>query len=321
MEIKKNERIIGNYVCSVCDFKCSYISDWKRHLTRRKHKLSHKKSFLETFGTEKNEKNESHGYTCDICSRNYKTKSGLWKHKKICVVEETEIYTEADTVNTNTNIIVNTEKTHTELIMMLIKENAEFKNIIIEQQNKMMEVIKNGTHTTNNLYNTHNINNKTFNLQFFLNETCKDAMNLMEFVESIKLQLTDLERVGQIGYVEGISKVFINNLKDIDYTKRPIHCSDEKRETIYIKDENQWTKDDENKTGLTKAIKHVANKNIKMIPEWTKENPDYNDSASKTNDKYFKLVFNSMSGSTKEEANKNYEKIVKNIIKETVIEK
>lgn len=315
MEIKKNERIIGNYVCSVCDFKCSYISDWTRHLTRRKHKLSHKKSFLETFGNEKNEKNES--YACDICFRNYKTKSGLWKHKKICVVGETETYTETDT-----NIIVNTEKTHTELIMMLIKENAEFKNIIIEQQNKMMEVLKNGTHnTTNNLYNTHNINNKTFNLQFFLNETCKDAMNLMDFVESIKLQLTDLERVGQIGYVEGISKVFINNLKDIDYTKRPIHCSDEKRETIYIKDENQWTKDDENKTGLTKAIKHVANKNIKMIPEWTKENPDYNDSASKTNDKYFKLVFNSMSGSTKEEANKNYEKIVKNIIKETVIEK
>ena len=307
MEIKKNERIIGNYVCVLCDFKCSYESDWERHLTRRKHKISHKKSFLETFGNEKNEKNESSGYRCDACSRIYKTKSGLWKHKKICVIENT--YT-------------NTEKNHTELIMMLIKENAEFKNIIIEQQNKMMEVIKNGTHnTTNNLYNTHNINNKTFNLQFFLNETCKDAMNLMEFVESIKLQLTDLERVGQIGYVEGISKVFINNLKDIDYTKRPIHCSDEKRETIYIKDENQWTKDDENKTGLTKAIKHVANKNIKMIPVWTKENPDYNDAESKTNDKYFKLVFNSMSGSTKEEADKNYEKIVKNIIKETVIEK
>lgn len=307
MEIKKNERIIGNYVCVLCDFKCSYESDWERHLTRRKHKLSNKKSFLETFGNEKNEKNESSGYSCDACSRIYKTKSGLWKHKKICVIEHT--YT-------------NTEKNHTELIMMLIKENAEFKNIIIEQQNKMMDVIKNGTHnTTNNLYNTHNINNKTFNLQFFLNETCKDAMNLMEFVESIKLQLTDLERVGQIGYVEGISKVFINNLKDIDYTKRPIHCSDEKRETIYIKDENQWTKDDENKTGLTKAIKHVANKNIKMIPEWTKENPDYNNAESKTNDKYFKLVFNSMSGSTKEEADKNYEKIVKNIIKETVIEK
>ena len=313
MEIKKNERIMGNYVCLTCDFKCCYESDWERHLTRRKHKVSHKKSFLETFGTEKNEKNES--YSCDICSRNYKTKSGLWKHKRICVVEDTDI-------NTNININTNPEKTHTELIMMLIKENAEFKNIIIEQQNNMMEVLKNGTHnTTNNLYNTHNINNKTFNLQFFLNETCKDAMNLMEFVESIKLQLTDLERVGQIGYVEGISKVFINNLKDIDYTKRPIHCSDEKRETIYIKDENQWTKDDENKTGLTKAIKHVANKNIKMIPEWTKENPDYNNAESKTNDKYFKLVFNSMSGSTKEEADKNYEKIVKNIIKETVIEK
>jgi hypothetical protein len=143
----------------------------------------------------------------------------------------------------------------------------------------------------------------------------------MDFVDSIKLQLNDLEKIGQIGYVEGISKVFIQNLKDIDYTQRPIHCSDIKRETVYIKDENKWSKDDTNKTALTKAIKHVANKNIKQISEWQKVNPHYSNPESKQNDKYMKIILNSMSGSTKEESERNYEKIAKNIVKETIIEK
>jgi len=154
-----------------------------------------------------------------------------------------------------------------------------------------------------------------------VNETCKDAINLTDFVDQIKLSINDLEETGKIGYVEGISKVFIKNLNGIDLTRRPIHCSDTKRETIYIKDENQWSKDDENKTVLTKAIKHVANKNIKQISEWQKINPHYSDPESKQNDKYMKIVLNSMSGSTKEESDKNYEKIIKNIAKETVIDK
>ena len=111
------------------------------------------------------------------------------------------------------------------------------------------------------------------------------------------------------------------NLNDIDYTKRPIHCSDSKREILYIKNENEWTKDDDNKSNIKNAIKQVANKNIKNISEWQKIHPEYSDPESKQNDKYMKIVFNSMSGSTKEESNKNYEKIVKNIAKEVIIDK
>jgi hypothetical protein len=169
--------------------------------------------------------------------------------------------------------------------------------------------------------NNNNNNNKTFNLQLFLNETCKDAINLTDFVNQIQVSISDLEETGKLGYAEGISKVFIKNLNDIDYSNRPIHCSDSKREILYIKDDNQWIKDDEQKTNLTKAIKQVANKNIKKISEWQQLNPEYNNPDSKQNDKYMKIVLNSMSGSTKEEADKNYEKIAKNIAKEVVIEK
>ena len=154
----------------------------------------------------------------------------------------------------------------------------------------------------------------------YLNETCKNAINLTDFVDSIKVQIKDLEKVGEKGYAEGISDIFISNLQQLNTHSRPIHCSDSKRETLYIKDAEQWTKD-EDKTVLTKAIKQVANKNIKQISEWQKLHPEYSDPESKQNDKYMKIVLNSMSGSTKEESNKNYEKIVKNVIKETIIAK
>ena len=144
---------------------------------------------------------------------------------------------------------------------------------------------------------------------------------MTDFIDQIKVSLDDLETTGKVGYAEGISKLFIKNLNDINYNDRPIHCSDSKRETIYIKDNNQWSKDDQNKTALTRAIKYVANKNIKQISEWQKVHPDFSDPDSKQNDKYMQIVLNSMSGSTKEESDRNYEKIAKNVIKEVVIEK
>ena len=137
---------------------------------------------------------------------------------------------------------------------------------MIEQQNMMLEVIKNGTNNNNN--NTTNSHNKAFNLQFFLNETCKDAMNIMDFVDSIKLQLSDLERVGELGFVDGISNIIVKNLKELDVTERPIHCTDKKREVLYVKDEDKWEKDDE-KNKIKKAIKRVANKNIRLLLAFT----------------------------------------------------
>jgi hypothetical protein len=203
---------------------------------------------------------------------------------------------------------------------MLIDQNKELQQTLIEQSNTIINLSQQSkTHNTinSNCGNT----NKTFNLQVFLNETCKDAINMSDFINQIQISLSELEDTGRLGYAEGISKVFIKNLNNIDYTDRPIHCSDLKRETLYIKDNNQWAKDDANKSGLTKAIKLVANKNIKQISEWQKQHPQYSDPESKQNDKYMQIVLNSMSGSTKEESDKNYEKIAKNVIKEEVIEK
>jgi hypothetical protein len=201
------------------------------------------------------------------------------------------------------------------MILMLLKDNNEFKNMMLEQNKTIMSLAEKAG--TNNSYN----NNKTFNLQLFLNETCKDAINLSDFVNQIQVSINDLEETGTLGYAEGISKVFIKNLNDIDYNMRPIHCSDSKREILYIKENNEWNKEDEQKSNLTKAIKQVAHKNMKQISEWQKLNPNYSNPDTKQNDRYQKIIMNSMSGSTKEESDKNYEKIAKNIVKQTIIGK
>jgi signal recognition particle subunit SEC65 len=154
-----------------------------------------------------------------------------------------------------------------------------------------------------------------------LNETCKDALNISEFVDSIKVQLTDLETVGQDGYVEGVSKILIKNLNELDTCKRPIHCSDVKREVLYIKDNDKWSKEGNERQVIKKAIKDVSNKNIRQITEWANLNPDCRHSDSRKNDQYLKIVMNSMSGGSNEEQTTNIEKIITNITKSVIIEK
>ena len=190
-----------------------------------------------------------------------------------------------------------------ELVLTLLKQNCEL-------QTQMMEVIKTGTH------NTTNSHNKTFNLQLFLNETCKDAMNIMDFVDSIKLTLTDLEKVGKIGYVDGISNIISSNLKALDVTQRPIHCTDNKREVLYVKDENKWEKEVEDKTKLRKVIKSIASKNSKLLPKFKEVHPDCLKSESKYSDQYNKILVESFSGDCEKE-----NKIIKNISKGIVVEK
>ena len=198
-----------------------------------------------------------------------------------------------------------------------MKENSEFKQLMIEQNKHMLEMAKNSGHHNTNTTNSNN----SFNLNFFLNETCKNAMNIMDFVSQLQVGIKELEDTGRLGFSEGISKIFINGLKQIDISDRPVHCSDFKRETLYIKDNNQWNKESEDKTILTNAIKHVAHKNMKQISAWTKTHSDFNNSSSKENDKYLKIVSESMSGSSQEESDNNYNKIIKNIVKETIIDK
>jgi hypothetical protein len=290
--------------CEVCDYKCCKKTMLTQHLRTSKHQ---KATFLlQNATTEK--KN-----LCD-CGKQFQHHSSYYRHKKKCL----------EKCETNNNIISEPFNITPEMILNVIQQNQDFKNLLIEQnkknqelQNQMLEVIKNGTNNT-----THtNSHNKTFNLQIFLNETCKDALNIAEFVSSIKVQLEDLETTGRLGYVEGVSRIINKNLNDLDQNKRPIHCSDAKREVLYIKNDDQWIKENETKPILTKAIKQIANENIKQISEWRKKYPDCTDSESRKNDLYLNIVSNAMSGSTTEEQTTNYEKIITRVAKEVVIEK
>jgi len=303
---QKNSQFI---YCETCDFKCCKKGDFNRHILTAKHQKSTLANTLGDIGDNTHIKPKN---ICGTCNKEYKSRNGLWKHKKKCI--KTESYKLSD-------LTPNTQLTP-ELVIKLIEQNKELQQTLIDQNKTIIELSQKAcsNNTINNNNNCGNTN-KTFNLQVFLNETCKDAINMSDFVDQLQISISDLETTGQIGYAEGISKVFINNLNNIDYTDRPIHCSDSKRETLYIRENNQWSKDDDQKTNLTKAIKQVANKNIKQITEWQKLHPEFADPDSKENDKYMKIVLNSMSGSTKEESDKNYEKIAKNVIKNVVIEK
>jgi hypothetical protein len=285
------------YLCEKCDYKCCKKYDWERHIMTQKHRNDDKKV---TNDAEQGQQNITSQFKCS-CGKTYKYRQGLAVHKKKCQnLEE----------NKESNV------SDKEIIKLLIKENSEFKNMILD----VVKSIQPCNNTTNNV-NTTNNNNTTFNLQFYLNDTCKDAISLVDFVDSLKVQLDDLEETARLGYTEGVSRIIINGLNELEVCKRPIHCSDAKRETLYIKDQNEWTKEDPDKTHLSKAIKVVSKKNVQQIFEWQKKYPEYRDPESKQSDRYMEMICNTMDASSKEEQNKNMNKIIKNITKEVVIDK
>jgi hypothetical protein len=293
MITKESEKSHNVFICEKCDYKCCRKSDYNKHLTTTKHKNNDE----QLHQTQKK-------YTCS-CGKEYSFRQGLYLHKKKCKKNEENTVSENNN-NPQTNEIQELK----EFMKYLMKENSDLKNM-------MFDVIKNGTHNTTNNTNSHN---KTFNLNVFLNETCKDAMNIMDFVDSIKVQLTDLEKVGKIGYVEGISNIIVKNLNSLDETKRPVHCTDSKREVMYVKDEDKWEKENENKQKLRKAIKHVAHKNSKMLKEFKTKYPDCEKSESKFSDQYNKLIVEAMGGKGDNDLEKE-DKIMKNIAKEVIINK
>jgi hypothetical protein len=284
-----------NFECKSCDFKCSKKGDWTRHILRPKHIINQQ---MIQNDTNKTSENINKDYTCE-CGRIYKYHSGLYRHKKICKISD---------VNSDGIDLQDKDA----LILHLLKQNGEL-------QKSLIEMSKEKSITNNNTHN--NSHNKTFNLQFFLNETCKDALNITDFVSSIKPSLDDLENTGRRGYIEGISNIILKNLNNLEQYQRPIHCSDQKREILYIKNDNHWIKEGEEKPVLTKAIKVIANENIKMIKDWRDQNPDCTNVDSKKNNLYLKIVSNSMSGSDKEECDKNMSKIISNVAKEVIIGK
>ena len=311
MEILGNAimpKLCPKYLCKYCDYGTSKKSSFDNHLLSRKHFDRAKLYDEEINGNAIMPKLCSSKFQCQNCNKIFSSSSGLWKHKKIC--KEPEIHTINETVNEIAKKITDKD----ELIMFLIKENSEFKNIIMEQQSMMMKVLENGTNNVTNTNTNCMNNNKTFNLQLFLNETCKDAMNIMDFVDSIKLQLTDLEKFGELNYIDGISNIITNNLKALDVTQRPVHCTDKKRETMYIKDENKWEKEDDNNSKLRTAIKKISNKNINLLSQFREKYPDCNNSSSKISDKYDKMVIEVMGGLDGKTCEKE-DKIIHNISK------
>ena len=292
----------ADFECKLCNFKCCKLSDWNRHINTIKHKQRHNGNVLETPGNNFTPKNAE--FICD-CGKCYNSNSGLWKHKKSCqCVKKTCSNKEEPKMDVY------------DLVKYLMKENSELKALMVEQTNKILEKGINNHSNNNNTTHT-NSHNKAFNLNFFLNETCKNAMNITDFVDSIKLQLSDLIDVGERGYVEGISNIIVKKLNALDETERPIHCTDKKRETIYIKDEDKWEKDDEDKKKLRKVIRKVAFKNQNLFPQFKEKYPDYNDSDSKHSDQYSKIVIESLDDSNKEKQ----DKIIKKIANEVFIEK
>jgi len=307
--MKQNETYLSPKIskkrrCELCDYSTCKISDYIKHLETDKHKMKQ----FETNETYLSPK-ISNNFQC-ICGTCFNSRTTLWRHKKVCQYNK----------EPNTDVSQHLNFITPELVMELIKDNKEMKQIILEQNNTINNLVKNGTNQVTNSLNNNNNNNKTFNLQFFLNETCKDAMNIMDFVDSIKLQLSDLEKVGEVGYTQGISNIITTNLKALDVTQRPVHCTDKKRETMYIKDEDKWEKEDDNKSKLRKMIKKIANKNIKLLPQFREKYPDYSNSASRVSDKYDKMVIEAMGGSGNNDLEKE-DKIIHNISKCVIVDK
>ena len=330
---KKNaEQKYEVFNCLKCYFTCSKKSEWIRHNSTHKHKNL----------TNSNENN----CLCD-CGKTYRHMSSLCAHKKKCtactpetIKEETFVTTISQTASPCTNDTRSEISQLTNLVLEVVKSNNELQKQVIElTKNNQMITNNSNNHSNNNTNNTNNINshNKTFNLQVFLNETCKDAMNMSDFVDSLQIQLSDIENVGRNGFVAGISNIIIKNLKALDINKRPIHCNDQKRETVYIRDNNQWYNDskgygldDEDKNvvlnndmneiqehqKLKRAIKQVAHKNICMIREWKAKYPDCIYAESRKSDLYNKIVYESM-----DHNQVNSDKIIRKIVKEVIIDK
>ena len=286
---QKNSKI---FTCELCHFLTCNKNDYNRHNLTQKHIRNISATFSNNFATEKT-------HECGYCGKPYKDRTGLWRHKKKC--SSSGVFTpQPEKINKD------------EIIIMLLKQNAE---LIKGQQDVIIKLTENGTTNICGNTTTHtNSHNKAFNLNFFLNETCKNAMNITDFVDSIKLQLSDLMDVGELGYVDGISKIIVNKLNNLDETERPIHCTDKKRETFYVKDQDQWEKDDENKCKLKKAVKKVANKNIRLLAQFREKYPEYSNSTSKISDTHDKIVVEAMTC----DDNKDL-KIIKNISKATGI--
>ena len=285
------------YNCISCNYKTFNKYDYSKHIKTIKHLSNCKINNCKLLNDQEiNTIIEKRPYKCE-CGKTYVFDTGLYKHKKKCV------HSRDESVINNKDIMYH-----------LLQENNELKKIIMETQSQVIDIVKNGT---NNI----NCNNKTtFNLNLFLNETCKHAMNITDFIDNLKLEIADIEKLGEIGYINGISNIIVTNLKNMDIKTRPIHCTDLKREILYVKDQNKWDKEENDCPKIRSAIKQIANKNLKLIPEVKNKYHDYNNPASKSSDIFNKIVVECGGGKGDNDFDKET-KIIKKVTKEVILEK
>ena len=315
--------------CKICDYNTSRQSQFNRHLMTGKHVRNNE---ITTGNVQK----VPPAYVC-FCNKIYSDRAGLWRHKKKCVIaNSTEFSTDSPTEFSN-EIVVDTSDIKLDikeiecstipvmdmnLIMGLLKDNHEFKQIMIEQNKTIVELA--GKLGNNNITNTNSHNNTQFNLQFFLNETCKDAMNVTQFLDFIKVELEDLDYTGKAGYIEGVTRIFAKNLERLGKFEKPFWTTDEKRETIMTKENGVWEKDDEHKQ-MNKVISKIERKNLMQLSPWKEAHPGWQNS-DKLGEFLAKIQKNIMGGEPSMECGypdeiKSNEKIVRNIIKKTIIPK
>ena len=328
MASKKPTKNRTTYECSICNFVTVDKKDYNRHLLRPKHKRlvdASKKPQIMLVEKTPDE------YVCG-CGKLYKHQSSYYRHTRICSMGVTEDVVEEEEITKPTT---SEDKSNPDLVSILIKENQDFRDIIaqqndlLHQQNKttneimtnVIELAKEGKTINNNTNNNTINNNQQFNLNFFLNETCKDAMNITDFIKSIQLNVQDLEKVGELGYAEGISRLLVRGLNELEVTKRPIHCSDLKRETLHIKDQDKWEKDNSNQDMLKKAIKDLSNRNIMLFDDWQKLNPGYDQYDNKNNDIYLKMLVQAMGPHDEVAERRDFGKIIRRVAKTTIIDK
>ena len=309
---KKSQKNRDNYHCEKCDYHTSSKKDYHKHLLTRKHEIM-------TNDDGKNPKNPKNPqnpqntkiYSCE-CGKTYKYRQGLYLHRKQCNYIEP--------VEENTKIVEEEPRSEQSLIMEVLKQNNEFKELIVNQNKQIIELA--GGNTVNNINNTSNVNSHNkFNLNVFLNEDCKDALNIMDFVNSVKVKMKEVEDVGALGYAEGIGRIFVRALNELDVHQRPIHCSDLKRETLYVKDENGWEKEDDSNPKIKKSIRYLAHQNVKAIPEWKEANSSWQKRHSQTEEQYYKITGNAMGACEPEGNEKNYNKIIRKVSKQVTIDK
>lgn len=314
------------YSCEICAFTCSKKSNYNKHLLTAKHKSA----------TNPQPKNaEKCRFICGVCNKEYKDRTGLWRHSKKCIFdpltscseEKIPVIVDNETINdevpsnNNSNILLELVKQNQELMI----SNQEFKELMVEQQKENQELQKqllesvkhSGQTITNNTIN----NNQKFNLNFFLNEQCKDAMNMSDFLENMTLDIEDLTETGRLGYVNGISRILVNKLRELDTFKRPLHCTDLKRETLYIRENDEWSKEDNSKLKIKELVDRVANKNCKTMQQWTEIHPNYTEMDTPDNQEFMKLSDAILGGFGEQESKQFRDKIIRSVIKEVTVNK